>query len=305
MKNRALPAAHAALAFCFLLPAVALGQAESTPSQNLETITIDAQNVLPGIWKFPPHERAVVWPKSVLNSPVRFVLTGPEKYCRIGRAAQGYAFNCLEIAERSPEASLDAKGQVHLSWRGLFVSRQTGCRWTFEGRLQSAIAMSGRLGMRCDSGSGESPRLMTITKTVLSQRTADGGGQAALLKQILQEIAAGNITVPFTKPHLVSSKPNVRPLPDDVQQHLMEFPTPDSLRPLGTISAVVYVGEYTPIVGWLYAPPHGEQPAGEQALGPVYGEKQQPIYAVEFENGERLCTLRRRPDGVIDRFQCV
>lgn len=50
----------------------------------------------------------------------------------------------------------------------------------------------------------------------------------------------------------------------------------------------------------------GPHPLAREVLhnSPVYGDKR-PAYAVEFENGERLCTLHRRPDGVLDQFQCI
>jgi hypothetical protein len=36
-----------------------------------------------------------------------------------------------------------------------------------------------------------------------------------------------------------------------------------------------------------------------------YSDEVASIYDVEFEKGERLCALHRRPDGVLDYFRCI
>jgi len=289
MKSRIIRSAMSLLAFCCLLADPALGQADA--DNGFETIKVEGDKVLPGIWKIPPHERGVLLSKSDVIAD--FDNRGPEKICRIGRAAHGYSFNCLEIAERYPEANFDSNGQLQLSWKAVMMGKITGCRWTIHGRLQSATEIAGHLGMHCDTLSGERLAPLTITKLVLSEQTADDGGQAAFLKHLLEEMAVGPVKEPYAKPYLFTSTPHVTVIPQDVQQQMLVFPTPDSLRPLGAVAAVVYVGDYIPMVGWQGNP-----------WRPVYAGKQ-PVYAVEFENGERLCTLRRKPDGVLDRFQCL
>ena len=56
---------------------------------------------------------------------------------------------------------------------------------------------------------------------------------------------------------------------------------------LGSIQAVVYLGRQDK---------SGPQPAGKEYF---------TVYAVEFENGERICGLHRRDDGMLDAFQCT
>jgi hypothetical protein len=98
-----------------LLPLTAPSLADSATSRNVESVTVAAGNALPGIWRFPPHERRSDWSKKGTNIVATFAAMGPEKYCRIGRADPGYTFNCLEIAERSPRARLAANRRVYLS----------------------------------------------------------------------------------------------------------------------------------------------------------------------------------------------
>lgn len=289
--KRASRSTAAALLSLFCLPPAAPGLAQ-TDAGRAETITIQSENALPGIWRFPPHERRSVWSEKGTDVAAEFTAMGPQKYCRIGRAEAGYTFNCLEIAERSPRATLYGYGQVRLSWLVLFGV--PGCHWTFRGRLQSATEISGRLGMMCGMVLREKPEPMTITKLVLSEHTPDAGGQSDFLRHLLEEMANGQVVEPYARAQFVSSNPDVVPLPDDVQQQLLAFPAPFTLGLLGKITAVVYVGDYSPIVGWWY-----------RQGSPVYSEKRSSIYAVEFENGERLCALQRRPDGVLDLFQCI
>lgn len=264
--------------------------AEAT--ERAEIIEIEAAKVLPGIWKFPIHPRSVgLSPKNEITS---FDTWGPEKICRVGYTGAGYTFNCLEIAERYPDATFDSDGELKLSWKAVLMGKVTGCHWTFVGRLQSSTAISGHLGMRCDATSGEVGQTMTITKMALSEQATDSGGQAAFLKHLLVEMSEGSLKEPIIQPNMYSSNPNVTVIPEDVQKNLLTLPEKASLNALGKISAVVYVGNYAPFIGWRGMP-----------YSQVFGT-QQPIYAVEFENGERLCTLRRRQaDGALDRFQCI
>lgn len=308
MKRAALlmPAASV-LVFGLFHAIAAPSPAESPAAGDVESVTVDARNVLPGIWRFPPHERRVGFSRLGSDTVAKFGAVGPEKFCRIERADSDYTFNCLEMSERAPRATVDASRQVHLSWRAIFGIQ--GCHWTFQGRFQAATEISGYLGFACDRGAYENPQAMTITKMVLIESAPDAGGQAAFLKRLLEEMAQGPVTEPYTKLHLLSSNPNVTPIPDDVQQQRLTFLTPASLRPLGRITAVIYVGDYIPIAGWLEPVASGPLPPPRNGpivpyWGPVYGNKQ-PVYAVEFENGERLCTLHRRPGGVLDQFQCV
>jgi hypothetical protein len=322
MKRAALSTFAASLSvFCLLHSIAAPSLADSTAAPDFESVTVDARNVLPGFWRFPPHERAIVdFSREGGDIVANFTSMGPEKFCRIEHAESGYTFSCLEISERAPQATVDASRQVHLSWRAIFAP---GCRWTFQGRFQSVTEITGHLGMTCPAVAGEKPELMTIAKMVLSENTPDTDGQAAYLKRLLEEMAKGPVIEPYTKLQLFSSNPNVMPIPDDVQQQRLAFLTPGSLRALGVITAVIYAGEHRPIVGWLTRPASGPLPLLLPAsghirpppppesdgrtvlgLGPVYG-KTQPVYAVEFENGERLCTLHRRADGVLDQFQCI
>jgi hypothetical protein len=66
---------------------------------------------------------------------------------------------------------------------------------------------------------------------------------------------------------------------------------PDVLRSLGKVRLTLYLGE-APL-------PIGDDAHGEPTLAPYY------VYDVEFENGERLCAIRKRSDGLVDGFVCA
>jgi hypothetical protein len=290
MKRAFHTAAAAVLSVvCSAMAVCEAAMAESATSGDLERVMVEANNVLPGIWRFPPHERrALLWSNGAF-----FKMMGPEMYCRLGLAEPGFSFNCFETTERESRAALDAGGLVVLSWKVVW-GNTSGCRWTFRGHLQSKTEIFGHLGVVCDGRLHENWAPMTITKPVLSDNIADTGGQSAFLRRLLEEMADGHVTEAYTKPHYVLSSPAVVPLPVDVEKQLFAFLTPDDLRPLGKIVSVVYVNQYFPIIGW--SPDGGS---------PVYSDNPSSIYTVEFENGERLCSLHRRPDGVLDQFECI
>lgn len=287
--NAARPLKASALlaAMCSLLAAPGMAQSDGAPA--VETVTVEASTALPGIWRFPPHWRQM--------SGNGFQVMGPAMDCRIALSGPGYSFDCFEIAERSMQATLtaDAKGHLDLSWRVEWGD--TGnCRWTFRGDLRSQTEIVGNLGMKCNAGRTESRMPLAIEKVVLPGDTPDTGGQAQFLHHLLDEMASGEVSESYAKARYTSTNPHVHPLPDDAQDRLSNFLTPEMLRPLGKVTAVIFVDDYFPIVGWWY----------EEGLhnSPVFADKR-PIYAVEFENGELLCTLHRRADGILDQFQCV
>ncbi len=222
-----------------------------------------------------------------------FRLMGPEMYCRIGTAKPGFSFNCFDIAERSAQATLDTHELVELSWK-VVLGTPSSCNWTFRGNPQSKTEISGHLGMFCNGQLRENGVRMTITKMVLPDNTPDTGGQSAYLRRLLEEMANGQVTETYTKLHYVPSDPAVVPIPPDVERQLFAFLTPDDLRPLGKIVSVIYVAQYFPNMGW-----------SRDRRDFVYSDQPSRIYAVEFENGERLCSLHRRPDGVLDQFECI
>lgn len=257
-----------------------------------ERIIVSANNVLTGIWRFPPYPRGWLW-----SQPDRTWLgMEPEDFCRIEAATPAFTFDCLTRPIIKGQASLDEYGNVRLA--GMGCNRYGVCswgnHWVFRGKLESNTAMTGHIGHVHDGNVREKPDRLTITKLVLSERSPDLGSQAAFLKQLLEQMAGGHVTMPYTKPRLFSSNPAITPIPDDQQARLFLFRTPDSLHLLGRVMAVIYVADYAPTFGW------------DKLTGDIiYSPERSSIYAVEFEHGERLCALHRRPDGVLSQFTCI
>src|SRR6185437_17080609 len=98
-------------------------------------------------------------------------------------------------------------------------------------------------------------------KLSLSTKAPDRAGRSGLLAQLLQQGAP--------------------PEPVDAQAHTMRFPTPDQLRPLGAVQAMIYLGEKTHT-----------------------GDRPYSVYDVEFSNGNLICELRQRDDNALDGFIC-
>jgi hypothetical protein len=299
--KRALPSLAASLltALCSLSPLAApsLGQ-----SRDHDTVVIEGKKVLEGIWRFPPS-----WGSALIRkyrSPSGWVPLkgaewrnkGPEFYCRIASAEPKFIFNCFGYSVAGGQATLDENGYVSLSSQPSNSDDfARGAYWVFKGRLSSNTELSGHMGMAIDGLLEEQPELLTVTKLVLSSKSPDPGGQAPFLKRLLEEMANGGVTEPYVRQRLFSSNPDVVPIPDDGQQLQLAFLTPDILRPLGKILAVIYVSDYVPIWGRRR----------DSTNDWVLSNEQSNLYDVEFEHGERLCALHCRPDGVLSQFRCI
>ncbi len=74
--------------------------------------------------------------------------------------------------------------------------------------------------------------------------------------------------------------------------------TPEELRSLGKVEAVLYLGE-----GSTVRPRFSDVNTTHSIPAfPVFAFS---AYQIEFTNGERLCGIHQREDGVLDGFVCV
>jgi hypothetical protein len=295
--KRALPMVVALLSgFCSLLPAAIPSLAQSFTPYRGETVTIEDKRILEGIWRFAPFARQ--WRSQWRGTSDFWFDKGSEMYCRIGQAKPEFTFNCLGISLFAGEATLDADGFVRLSALACTHDSCTGKgRWVFRGQLQSKTEISGHNAFVLPSSGGyhENPERITITKVNLLDKTPDRGGQASFLQRLLGEMASGTITEPYDAQSqwVQPSRPDISPIPSGMALQAYRFLPPETLRPLGQIQAVIYVGEFAPSVGF------------DSKEFFVYSDQPSSIYDVEFENGERLCALHRRPDGILDFFRCI
>jgi hypothetical protein len=110
--------------------------------------------------------------------------------------------------------------------------------------------------------------LVGVRQPVDPQRP-DLAGKAAQLARILEESAGGALKVPTEK------------------TALLELPETELLHRLGPVRSTMYVAR-TPI--WRDG---------------AWVQDFFSLYLVEFQNGNRLCGLHQRDDGVLDAFRCV
>jgi len=280
------------LLFCSLLAVAAPSSGQGGALHASEAVVVQDKAMLEGIWRFPPFRRGWNWKY--------WYDWGPEMYCRVGRAGSNLTFDCLGLLSPIGEATIDEDGVVHLRRNRCWIDRCSGYGdWVFRGKLESKTVITGHIGSVSPKNAllfggeiYEQPERITITKVVLTDKTTDVGGQAQFLRQLLGEMANGQVTEPYARQHLVSSNPDITPVPEEAQLRLLKFQTSESLRPLGQIQSVIYVGGYAPLVGW-------------NSEHSFYSNEQSSIYDVEFENGELLCALHRRPDGVLNQFRCI
>lgn len=251
-----------------LIAMTGLARMEAAP--HSESVVVEHPNVLAGVWRFPPHERMWAWSSfDTIWSDL-----GPEMYCRIGIAEPDFAFDCFGPQMAIGKATLDGD-EVRLSRKAL--SSATGYTgrnyWIFRGRLQSNTAIAGHVGAKVGSVARDNPRPITITKQVLSEATPDRGGLAEFLRVVLDQMERAAV--------LLTPSDDMVPM------------TPQSLHALGPIVSIIYVGEYHPVVDV------------DWTKGMLYRREASSIYAVEFENGERLCGLGRSAEGALTDFRCL
>jgi hypothetical protein len=121
----------------------------------------------------------------------------------------------------------------------------------------------------------ENPIPSNAAKLTLSETLPDQAGKAPLLRTALEQLAKG----PLALPH------------DDAAIGKARGALPAGIATLGALQAIVYLGSSS-----------RELPgSGLPQMEPGFFS----VYAAEFANGERICGLHQREDGVLDAFQCV
>lgn len=252
----------------------------ATFAQN-ETVEIDGKESLSGLWK-------ISFPAGIsmyMPGRGRVISTGVESFCRLKQTGENVSAICLPgWGPDSGDGDLDGQ-DLHLAW-GIALARavidakiETASVRTFNGVFAFKI-----LGIRHDA-----PLPASARKLVLGPATPDTAGKARLLTQILQELAAGAIVAP----HDADAALNFGSGMTGYKRN-----TPAEIRSLGKVQAVLYLGEGSTV-----------RPRFSDADKP-YPASSFPVftfsaYQVEFDNGERLCGIHQREDGVVDGFVCV
>ena len=114
-------------------------------------------------------------------------------------------------------------------------------------------------------------------------------GKAGLVTKTQEELAAGAIAMPH-------DEAIARNFGVAFGGHAPN--SPDEIRKLGKVEAVAYLGEGA-TVRPIFAPVGAVRPAASPYTFSF------SAYQVEFANGQRLCAIHQRADGVLDGFLCV
>ncbi len=249
-------------------------------AQN-ETVEVDGKETLSGLWKisFPAGASMYMPGRGRLNS------TGVESFCRLQQTGENVSAICLPgWGPDSGDGDLDGK-DLHLAW-GITLARAV-----IDAKIESASVrvFNGVFAFKVIGIRHDAPTPASARKLVLDPAAPDTAGKATLLTQTLEELAAGTIVTPHDANMALNFgqgttgyKPN----------------TPEEIRSLGKVEAVVYLGE-----GSTVRPRFSDVDTTHPVLAfPVFAFS---AYQVEFDNGERLCGIHQREDGMLDGFVCV
>ena len=246
-----------------------------------ETVEVDGKETLSGLWK-------ISFPAGVsgyMPGRGRMISAGMESFCRLQQTGENVSAICLPgWGPDSGDGGLDGK-DLHLAW-GIALMRAV-----IDAKIESASvrAFNGVFALKVLGIRHDAPTPASARKLVLDPAAPDTAGKAKLLTQTLEELAAGAIVMPHVADVALNfgaasggNKPN----------------SPETILGLGKVEAVLYLGE-----GRTVRPRFSElNPAHPVLPFSVFAFS---AYQVEFTNGERLCGIHQREDGVLDGFLCV
>lgn len=236
-----------------LLPAGAVAQQGALP---VERVSVEDDGLV-GAWKFRI-------PAGFQSS---FFLMGPtqwsppaEVFCRVDKIATDLSIHCPGLRLNK---NLISRGAVILDGEQMRMTWGSGTRFGMEGALQPGAQFEGTFFLENFLNRSNAPGRYAGSKLTLSADAPDVGGHSALLRRLLGEMAGGAV-----------------PTWSLAEKAIVRIPTPDMLRPLGAVQAILYLGEKR-----------------------IPDEAPYSAYDIEFSNGNLICELRER-DGAIDGFDC-
>jgi hypothetical protein len=263
-----------ALAFVLaVLPLAAVAQHE--------TVEVDGKETLSGLWKISFPAGATMY----MPGRGRLISAGVESFCRVQQRGENVFAVCLPgWGADSGDGDLDGK-DLHLAW-GIALARAV-----IDAKIESASVrtFNGVFAVKIFGIRHDAPTPASARKLVLDPAAPDTAGRAKLLTQTLEELAAGTIVTPHDVDVALNFGPGITGYKSN---------TPEEIRSLGKVEAVLYLGE-----GSTVRPRFSDVDTTHPiAAFPVFAFS---AYQVEFDNGERLCGIHQRDDGVLDGFVCV
>ena len=250
-------------------------------AQQRETVEVDGQETLTGVWKISFPAGA----SGYMPGRGRLYTVGMESFCRLQQTGGHVSAICLPgWGPDSGDGELDGK-DLHLAW-GVALARAV-----IDAKIERASVptFDGAFALKVFGIRHDAPAPASAHKLVLDPAASDAAGKAKLMTRILEELAAGAIVMP----HVANVAFNFGSQMGDNQANTLE-----ETRNLGKVEAVLYLGEGSA--------PHGRFSDVDTTHRPVAVPGFSfSAYQVEFTNGERLCGIHQREDGVLDGFLCV
>jgi hypothetical protein len=262
MKNRLGPKSFAC-ALVIVLAAPCMAADPVAPS--IETVVVDG-SALVGVWKMN-------WPQSGSILLFHDANWGPlrDRFCRIEQARSDLKMYCIGMGGDlfSVGTVTVDRARIHIAWGNMMA------RLSMDGTLQSATHFNGKFAIKLAGIEYGDPDLATGMKLTLSDSATDSGGNSAILMRLLDQMSKGPITEKI-----------------DPQSKNIWPAKPEELRPLGAAKSIIYLGEFTKLIGL--------KPDGSHQYEDPFS-----VYDVEFANGERLCGLRQDAGGALQHFACI
>ena len=205
-----------------------------------------------------------------------------DAFCRFSARKDALAMSCLQTGDGPP-----------IAMEGMHVRFKDGSLFSgggFDGDLVSAGQMRGRYWVRRWGIRYDNPSVSVATRLTPDPAATDEAGKAALLRRLLTDGLGG---VPQDA--------------DAMMKNTLVFsPNAPAFSPpqLGAIQAIAYLGQETK---WDWPPPPEVKLDMAHLRFDDIPRRQDfySVYWVRFAEGERLCGLHQRDDGVLDALRCV
>jgi hypothetical protein len=188
-------------------------------------------------------------------------------YCRIAPEEDELEMHCPQFGHMGRVTIAD--GHIRIG----------GNRMAFEGEQPDVDRLRGRFRSRSWLGlSQDNPIVAEAVRVVPQADAPDRTGKAALLRRILEQ--------------------GLTAVPQDAEA-MKKNGSSLTLPKFGPVQGLSYLGQETK---WDWPPPPGtKQDIMDIPNRPDFFS----VYWVRFADGELLCSLHQRDDGVLEAFRCV
>jgi len=249
------------------LLAVLLAAPAMAQDVPMETVTVNGRSLV-GVWYGTLVQSGFYNLLGGLSgiTPLSFGQMA-QAFCRIGPANGELAMSCVQFGDN---------GRVTVENGLVRIGRRS---MAFEGMQPDASHLRGHFRSRSWLGvSGENPLVAEGVRVTPQADAPDRAGKAPLLRRILEQGLDG--------------------VPHDAGAMKKNDASSDAPK-LGAVRDIAYLGQEAK---WDWPPPPGVKADRMHIPNrPDFFS----VYFVRFADGERLCGLHSRDDGVLDAFRCA